>query len=139
MRPEALRFGGIVEQDHRDTAGRHFARQRPDARTADARADALLALIKVELADAKAVLRAAQRVPRGPGRQRRQVAAAELFYDVDKPIERFVQIDGMPGMHPLHSVSGKEDTVTAGAGTVRPRGPSQLTTPSLPDPPPRAV
>ena len=65
--------------------------------------------------------------------------AAGLFYDVDKPIERFVQIDGMPGMHPLHSVSGKEDTVTTIPGKIRTRGPSQLTTPALPDPPARPV
>ena len=55
--------------------------------TADARADALLALVQVELADAKAVLKAAQSVPRGPGRHRRQIAA-ELRSILSAPTPR---------------------------------------------------
>lgn len=64
---------------------------------------------------------------------------AELFMDLDKPMERFVQIAGVNGMHALHSVEGKEDKTTLIPGRIRARGPSQLTLPAPPDPPARPV
>lgn len=64
---------------------------------------------------------------------------AEMFMDLDKPMERFVQIAGVNGMHALHSVEGKEDTTTPVPGKIRARGPSQLTQSAPPDPPARPV
>jgi hypothetical protein len=61
---------------------------------------------------------------------------AELFMDIDKPMQRFVQIDGMPGLHALHDdTRGKENQVTPIPGTFRRngRGPSSLSEPSPPD------
>lgn len=65
--------------------------------------------------------------------------AAELFMNLDKPMERFVSIDGVGGPYPVHSVDGKEDRVTPIPGKVRVRGPSQLTPPAAPDAPSRPV
>lgn len=55
---------------------------------------------------------------------------AELYMDVDRPMHRFIRLDGRPGMHALHDVtSGKQDRVTSVPGTIRMRGrgPSALT------------
>ena len=65
---------------------------------------------------------------------------AELFYDVDRPNDRFVAIEGVPGMHALNSVDGRHDDVTRLPGRVTRRpGPSGLTPSAMPDPPPRPV
>ena len=65
---------------------------------------------------------------------------AELFYDVDRPNDRFVVIEGMPGMHALNSGDGRHDDVTRLPGKVTRRpGPSGLTPEAVPDPAPRPV
>ena len=65
---------------------------------------------------------------------------AELFYDVDRPNDRFVAIEGVPGVHALNSVDGRQDAVTRLPGKVTRRpGPSGLTPEAMPDPPPRPV
>lgn len=66
---------------------------------------------------------------------------ARLVMDLDKPMERWLEIDGAPGRHALHSVSGKEDSATPIPGTLRlrGRGPGMLTNPVSIEPPPRPL
>jgi hypothetical protein len=55
---------------------------------------------------------------------------AELYMDVDRPMHRYIRLDGRPGMHALHDeTSGKQDRATPVPGTFRlhGRGPSALT------------
>ena len=66
---------------------------------------------------------------------------AELFMDLDKPMRRYVEIDGVPGRISLQGDDHPTDQETRLPGTVklRGRGASGLSLPSQPDPPPRAV
>lgn len=64
---------------------------------------------------------------------------AELFCDYDRPMNRWVEIDGVAGRHPLNAVEGKEDTVTQLGRVSTRRGPSQLTEPALPESPARPI
>lgn len=44
---------------------------------------------------------------------------AEIFCNLDKPMERWVEISGVAGRYPLHTVTGKEDAVTRFPGTIK--------------------
>ena len=65
---------------------------------------------------------------------------AELFYDVDRPNDRFVEIQGMPGKQSLNSGDTRHDEITRLPGKITRRpGLSVLHEPSPPDPPARPV